>query len=541
MRITNSIMQNNTLYNINNNKVAEDKLSSQMSTGKKVSKPSDDPVVAIRALRLHTNVTEVKQYYTYNSSDAESWMKTTQDAMSNLTDIINNLYEQVGKGAKKGMQSSDLKVIQEEMDSLVQEYYSIGNTDYAGRFIFTGYRTDTPLTFQEQTQAQFNINEDFTKDSIDEIKYTGLHDLDKITSENFMKYDRDDLEGKKDSIVETTLHRIRLAYDNLEYDKNDPDSQKKRPKLTLGGQEWKEGSTITWTEQVDDGTGKMVDQIKTATITRSTVSINAAGKDAAYAPLGDNEIRFIPETGELLLGDHVYKAMMESDDTLRVNYDKSQWAKGDLNPEHYFSCTKTVPNGNPATITYNTGKNGENTVADQKIEYDIGYNQKVQVNTNAYECFDPNMQQDMNDLRDAIDQLENIENTVANLEKYRTKYEESTDEYKMLTRQIAAAEKAYGYIRDDVQRRFEHAVTRKQGYLDKADLAITSSGTRSARLDLAKNRLMEQKTTYESLQSENEDSDATEVTIQLKSVQLSYEAALLATSKILQTTLLNYL
>ena len=151
------------------------------------------------------------------------------------------------------------------------------------------------------------------------------------------------------------------------------------------------------------------------------------------------------------------------------------------------------------------------------------------------------MQQDINDLRDAIDQLENIENTVAKLKEYRTKYEEGTDEYKMLTRQIAAAEKAHGYIRDDVQKRFEHAVTRKQGYLDKADLAITSSGTRSARLDLAKNRLMEQKTTYESLQSENEDSDATEVTVQLKSVQLSYEAALLATSKILQTTLLNYL
>lgn len=530
MRITNSIMQNNTLYNINNNKVAEDKLSSQMSTGKKVSKPSDDPVVAIRALRLHTNVTEVKQYYTYNSSDAESWMKTTQDAMANLTDIINNLYEQVGKGAKKGMQSSDLKVILEEMDSLVQEYYSIGNTDYAGRFIFTGYRTDTPLTFQEQTQAQFNINEDFTKDSIDEIKYTGLHDLDKITSENFMNYDTlDDLEGKTDSIVENTLHRIRLSYDNI----NDT-----APTLSLGGNPL---TDITWTEKVDDGNGNMIDKTQNATVNQTMVSINTAGKDAAYAPLGDNEIRFIPETGELLLGDNVYKAMMESDDTLRVNYDKSQWAKGDLNPEHYFACTKTVPNGDPAKIVYNTGANGENTVADQKIEYDIGYNQKVQVNTNAYECFDPNMQQDINDLRDAIDQLENIENTVANLKEYRTKYEEGTDEYKMLTRQIAAAEKAYGYIRDDVQKRFEHAVTKKQGYLDEADLAITSSGTRSARLDLAKNRLMEQKTTYESLQSENEDSDATEVTVQLKSVQLSYEAALLATSKILQTTLLNYL
>lgn len=345
-----------------------------------------------------------------------------------------------------------------------------------------------------------------------------------------MNYDTlDDLEGKTDSIVENTLHRIRLSYDNI----NDT-----APTLSLGGNPL---TDITWTEKVDDGHGNMIDKTQNATVNQTMVSINAAGKDAAYAPLGDNEIRFIPETGELLLGDNVYKAMMESDDTLRVNYDKSQWAKGDLNPEHYFACTKTVPNGDPAKIVYNTGANGENTVADQKIEYDIGYNQKVQVNTNAYECFDPNMQQDINDLRDAIDQLENIENTVANLKEYRTKYEEGTDEYKMLTRQIAAAEKAYGYIRDDVQKRFEHAVTKKQGYLDEADLAITSSGTRSARLDLAKNRLMEQKTTYESLQSENEDSDATEVTVQLKSVQLSYEAALLATSKILQTTLLNYL
>lgn len=534
MRITNSIMQNNTLYNINNNKVAEDKLSSQMATGKKVTKPSDDPVVAIRALRLHTNVTEVKQYYTYNSSDAESWMKTTQDAMANLTDIIDSLYEQVGKGAKKGMQSSDLKVLLEEMDSLVEEYYSIGNTDYAGRFIFTGYRTNTPLTFQEQTKAQFEINEEFTRDSIDEIKYVNLQDLDKITSENFGDYDTlDDLEGKNNSITEMSIHRIRLSYDSADHT---------TPTLRLGGQYL---TQITLREQVDDGNGNLVDQDVTYDIDRTTVSINAAGENAAYAELGANEIRYIPETGELLLGDNVYKALMASEETLKVTYDKTQWAKGDLNPEHYFACTKTLEeldeNGLPQTITYNTGANGENTVADQKIEYDIGYNQKVQVNTNAYECFDPNMQQDINDLRDAVDRLENIENVMANLKEYRAKYEEGTEEYKTLSGQIAAAEKAYGYIRDDVQLRFEHAITKKQGYLDEADLAITSSGTRSARLDLAKNRLMEQKTTYESLKSENEDSDATEVTVQLKSVQLSYEAALLATSKIIQTTLLNYL
>ena len=55
MRMTNKIMQNNSLYNINNNKVLQDKLSTQMSTQKKLTRPSDDPVVAIRALRLRTS------------------------------------------------------------------------------------------------------------------------------------------------------------------------------------------------------------------------------------------------------------------------------------------------------------------------------------------------------------------------------------------------------------------------------------------------------------------------------------------------------
>ena len=63
MRITTKIIQNNSLNNINTNKLLQDKLSQQMSTEKKVNRPSDDPIVAIRALRLRTNVNQVTQYY----------------------------------------------------------------------------------------------------------------------------------------------------------------------------------------------------------------------------------------------------------------------------------------------------------------------------------------------------------------------------------------------------------------------------------------------------------------------------------------------
>ena len=50
-----------------------------------------------------------------------------------------------------------------------------------------------------------------------------------------------------------------------------------------------------------------------------------------------------------------------------------------------------------------------------------------------------------------------------------------------------------------------------------------------------------QKTTFETLKSENEDIDITEVVIQLTSAELTYEAALMATGKVVQTSLLNFI
>ena len=69
MRITNKIIQNNAITNINGNKILEDKLNTQLATGSKVNRPSDDPVVAIRALRLRGNLSEVNQFYKKNVPD----------------------------------------------------------------------------------------------------------------------------------------------------------------------------------------------------------------------------------------------------------------------------------------------------------------------------------------------------------------------------------------------------------------------------------------------------------------------------------------
>ena len=58
---------------------------------------------------------------------------------------------------------------------------------------------------------------------------------------------------------------------------------------------------------------------------------------------------------------------------------------------------------------------------------------------------------------------------------------------------------------------------------------------------VAGDEMIVEKTTFETLKSENEDVDITEIAIQLSSAKLTYEAALMATGKVTQTSLLNYI
>ena len=70
MRITNQMMINSSISNIQVNKNQINTLSTELSTQKKISKPSDDPIIAIRALRLRSSLDEVTQYLGKNIPDA---------------------------------------------------------------------------------------------------------------------------------------------------------------------------------------------------------------------------------------------------------------------------------------------------------------------------------------------------------------------------------------------------------------------------------------------------------------------------------------
>ena len=148
-------------------------------------------------------------------------------------------------------------------------------------------------------------------------------------------------------------------------------------------------------------------------------------------------------------------------------------------------------------------------------------------------------------LDDIIDNIEEVKaaedkvNRLKSMQADTATYGEA--DQKKIDILLDSAQKALTFLTDKLQKQFEGGLTSSQGFLDKANTALTAIGNRSARVDLVENRLQSQSTNFKTLSSENEDADITEVAVQLSSAEMSYQGALMATGKIAQTTLLNYL
>ena len=533
MRITNKIMQRNNLSNINTNKVLEDKLTSQLSSEKKIIRPSDDPVIAIRALRLRSNVTEVTQYYSKNIPDATSWLKVTEDALSSLSSIITSCQNDCTKGANGDLTSSDRNTILEELKAFASEIYKTGDADYAGRYVFTGYRTDTSLSFQKQTYMRYQLTEQVDRTAIDTVTHVKQGDIATWTAANFN-------DGTHSGIVEqdvtkSTCYRFRLSYDDLDA-KADYQSGRLEAEPII---------------QYYDAAGTL------QTISGMT-EINSTAVPDPYSQVTDDSVIYVPDTGEVLIGKNVYDTLMATKDDattgdkdesqILITYQKTEFKAEDLRPQHFFRSASMEgemdSTGNFTVDTSSLLRYNESyldtTLERQSIEYDVGFNTTIRVNSTADECFKLGIGREIDDLVNAMQAVVDLETTIKDIEK-KISTTTNAAELTTLQNQLDAANKAFTYQKDIAQKRFEQGITAMQGYLNDTSLAITNNGTRSSKLALIESRLQNQKTTFETLQSQNEDIDITEVAISLESASVTYEAALMATSKIMQNTLLNYL
>jgi flagellar hook-associated protein 3 FlgL len=151
------MIMSNTMYNLNRNLSNMNKRYTQLSTGKRVNKPSDDPVSASKALKLRADVSEIEQHQR-NNKDALSWLDITESAVDNLQEVFHRAKELTVQAATGTMGKNDREKVVYEIKQLKEQIMQIGNTTYAGRYIFSGFQTDKKLFSDTTGDGTYNID-----------------------------------------------------------------------------------------------------------------------------------------------------------------------------------------------------------------------------------------------------------------------------------------------------------------------------------------------------------------------------------------------
>lgn len=161
MRVTQNMLASNSLKNLSNSYKQMGKYQDQLSTGKKITKPSDDPVVAMKGMFYRSNLSEVEQYKR-NLSEAYLWMENSEAGVEHVNEALQRVRELAVQGSNGTLSETDKQAVAEEIDQIKKDIMSVANTQIAGRYIFNGTNTSEAPVLDGGTgapQATFNTKE----------------------------------------------------------------------------------------------------------------------------------------------------------------------------------------------------------------------------------------------------------------------------------------------------------------------------------------------------------------------------------------------
>ena len=172
MRVTNKMMTSGMLNNIMSNKSDMNTKFNQYATQQKIQRPSEDPVIAIRSLKYRSNYTQISQFLEKNVEDAYNWMDVTESALTQMAEVLGSIQKYVDQGANDSYDTIQRDSISSQLQQFKTELYSMLNTDCAGRYVFSGYRTDSSVCYLEDDSSRlYTITENLTFENMFEKKY----------------------------------------------------------------------------------------------------------------------------------------------------------------------------------------------------------------------------------------------------------------------------------------------------------------------------------------------------------------------------------
>ncbi|NLY74101.1 MAG: flagellar hook-associated protein FlgL [Firmicutes bacterium] len=151
MRVSNKMIYSNFSYNFMKLEESIYKKTNQVSTGRRIQQPSDDPVGTARAMDFRSRTAEILQYID-NSEQAISWLNCTDDALMTLTNYLQRVRELVIAGTNGTLTVEAREAYANEIDVIRDGIMQVANTNIDNRFIFGGEKYLNP-PYQYRTKV----------------------------------------------------------------------------------------------------------------------------------------------------------------------------------------------------------------------------------------------------------------------------------------------------------------------------------------------------------------------------------------------------
>src|SRR5919199_576892 len=143
MRITDRLLVDKVLGNIQRTEGRLSSIQDQVSTGRRISVPSDDPTGSVRSLTLRSNDDETQQ--AQQSLDlADAWLNATDTALQDVNGIVQRARELAVQGANETLSQQETNALSTEVDQLIGHVLQLANTRDGDRYIFGGFGTKSP-------------------------------------------------------------------------------------------------------------------------------------------------------------------------------------------------------------------------------------------------------------------------------------------------------------------------------------------------------------------------------------------------------------
>ena len=143
-RVTQSMLSTNMLRNLNTSYSKMSNYQDQLTTGRKFTRASEDPVAATKGMQYRVDLNKIEQY-TRNLNEMYAWVDTTDTSLSDVSSSLTRVQELITQAANDTNTAEEREKIAIEVKQIQDQIRDVANTQVGGKYIFSGTNTQSPL------------------------------------------------------------------------------------------------------------------------------------------------------------------------------------------------------------------------------------------------------------------------------------------------------------------------------------------------------------------------------------------------------------